>query len=79
MNAEQLGEVEDRWDEAKAAHFLGVSKPMLQEMCRQEALPFGQIGRKRFFFKSDLVEWLRAQVKKPAPKKPTLTVEKPKR
>lgn len=68
MQAAEVVSVEVRIDEVQAAQFLGVSKWKLQELCREGCVPFGRLGRHRYFYRSQLETWLRDQVYQPKKK-----------
>jgi hypothetical protein len=53
----------------QACEFLGMPKPTLYYKLKHENLPGILQGGKYFFFKKDLVDWIRAQPKNPKEEK----------
>ena len=45
---------------AGAAIFLGVSKPLIEKLVAQRAIPSHKIGKRRRFGKEELIEWVKA-------------------
>ncbi|MFH1537319.1 MAG: helix-turn-helix domain-containing protein [bacterium] len=46
------------------AHYLGVSRRKLYEMCQRHEIPFARIGRQLRFSKKKIDEWMDSMTKK---------------
>ena len=59
LQKETLQPEDEIFDTSKAVSFTGFSKPTIYGYCQKREIPHYKKGGKTFFFKSELIQWLK--------------------